>query len=113
MHELSITQNILSIALEEAKKAQANKITKIEVTIGELSGFVNDCIKFYFDFASKDTIASGATLSFHNSPAKLRCRQCDIVFTPTDHEWLCPNCHEPTVEIVSGREAYVNSIEVY
>jgi len=112
MHELSITQNILSIVLEQAKVAKANKITKINLTIGELSGVVNECVQFYFDIISKDTIAAEASLSFERPPTKLRCRNCAATFSPDDLDWTCPNCREQKVEIVSGRQCYVESIEV-
>ena len=112
MHELSITQSVLSIALEKAKAAQASKITKINLTIGELSGIVDECVQFYFDLLSKDTIAAEASLSFHQPPTKLRCRNCATTYSPNDLDWACPNCHEAKIEIVSGRECYVESIEV-
>ncbi len=112
MHELSITQDILAIALDEAKAARANKITRIDITVGELSGISDECVKFYFDFLSKNTIAAEATLSFQRSPTTLRCRLCDRLFTPDSDEWSCPDCHEPKVDIVTGRESYVSSIEV-
>jgi hydrogenase nickel incorporation protein HypA/HybF len=112
MHELSITQSILSIALEKADAAQASKVCKINLVIGELSGIVDDCVQFYFDFLSKDTPAAEATLSFHQSPTQLRCRNCATVFTPGNGNWACPNCHEQRIEIISGRELYVESIEV-
>ncbi|MFC1929130.1 hydrogenase/urease maturation nickel metallochaperone HypA [Chloroflexota bacterium] len=35
MHELSITQSIFSIALEQAKTAKAKEIAKVNLTIGE------------------------------------------------------------------------------
>ena len=112
MHELSITQSILSIALEQAKAVQAKKLTKINLTIGELSGIVDECVEFYFELLSKDTIAAEASLSFHQSPTKLRCRNCDITFLPDNLDWACPNCQEQKIEIISGRECYVESIEV-
>ena len=112
MHELSITQNILSIALEQAKATQASKITKIYLTIGKLTGIVDDCVKFYFELLSKDTIASEAELSFQQPVTSLRCRNCNITFTPEELNWNCPGCGEQQVEIVSGRECYVSSIEV-
>ena len=112
MHELSITQNILSIALEQAKAVQASKITKINLTIGELSGIVDECVQFYFDLLSKDTIAAEASLSFDRPPTKLRCRNCNTTFSPDNLEWVCPNCKGQQVEIISGRECYVSSIEV-
>ena len=112
MHELTITQNILSIALEKAQAVQASKINKINLTIGELTGIVADCVQFYFEYLSKDTIAAKATLSFEQPPAKLYCRNCGIIFSPNNLDWICPSCHEQNIEIISGRECYVNSIEV-
>ena len=112
MHELSITQSILSIVLEQAKAVQASKITKINLTIGELSGIVDECVQFYFDLLSKDTIAVEASLSFDRPSTKLRCRNCATTFSPDNLDWACPNCREQKIEIVSGRECYVSSIEV-
>ena len=112
MHELSITQSILSIALEKAGKAKVSKITRINITIGELSGIVDDCVQFYFDFLSKDTIAAEASLHFERTPTRLRCRNCATVFSPDNTDWVCPGCGEQTIEVISGRESYVNSIEV-
>ncbi len=112
MHELSITQGILSIVLEQAKTAQANKITKINLTIGELSGIVDECVQFYFGLLSKDTIAAEASLCFHRPPTKLRCRNCATTFSPDKLDWACPNCRAQKIEIISGRECYVESIEV-
>ncbi len=112
MHELSITQNILSIALGKAKEVQASKVTKINLIIGELSGVVDECVEFYFDLLSNDTIAARASLSFERTPNKLRCRNCATVFSPDSLVWTCPNCHEHAIEILSGRECYVESIEV-
>ena len=112
MHEYSITQSILSIALEKANEAKASKITKINLIIGELSGIVNESVQFYFDFLSKDTLAAEASLAFERTQVRLRCRNCAINFSPDNLEWVCPNCQEPTIEIISGRECYVQSIEV-
>ncbi len=112
MHELSITQSILSIALEQANAVQANKITKINLTIGELSGIVDECVEFYFELLSKDTIAAGASLCFDRPPTRVRCRNCDTIFSPDNLDWACPNCQEQQIEIISGRECYVSSIEV-
>ena len=112
MHELPITMSILSIVLEHAKAAQASKITKINLAIGELSGIVPECVQFQFDIISKDTIAAEASLSFDQPSAKLRCRNCDNTYSPNDLDFSCPNCREQKMEVISGRECYVESIEV-
>lgn len=112
MHELGITESIINIALEKAKEAQASKISQINLVVGELSGFVPDCIQFYFEFLSKDTIAHEANLHFELTSAQLRCRNCSTVFHPQDTSWFCPECQSSTVEIIGGRELYIESLEV-
>ena len=102
----------MSLALEKATEAQAKKIISINLVVGELSGVVGDCVQFYFDAISRGTIADGAKLCFETKPTQIRCRKCQSVFTPADHEWSFPQCHETSVEIVTGRECYMESIEV-
>lgn len=112
MHELAVTQGMLSIALEHAAKAGAKRITRINLMLGEMSGIVDDSVQFYFDFVSKDTLAEGAALSFQRVPACFRCRDCQTTFSPDGRQWACPQCGEWSVEIVAGREFLVDSIEV-
>jgi len=112
MHELGITQSIVNIALDKAKEAQASKIVQINLVAGELVGFVPECIQFYFDILSKDTIAQEASLIFTPAPAQLRCRNCSTTFHLQDTLWSCPKCHSQSVEIIGGRELYVESMEV-
>jgi hydrogenase nickel incorporation protein HypA/HybF len=112
MHELGVTENIVNITLAKANEAQAGKVVKINLVVGELSGFVPDCIQFYFDTLSKDTIAQGATLNFETVPAQLRCRNCSAIFRPQDNLWCCPECGSQSMEISKGRELYIESVEV-
>jgi len=112
MHEFSITEGILSIALEKAQEAGAGRITGINVVIGEISTVVSDCVEFYFDFLRKDTIAAGANLAFSRIPFRLRCRRCHTDYSPEANRWVCPGCGEPGGEIISGSECYLESIEV-
>ncbi len=112
MHELAITQSLLDIALEQAKAAKAKKVNKINLVIGELSGVVADCVQFYFDFLKKGSIVEKASLAFELVPTQLKCRQCLITFSPKDFLWTCPDCHSQQVELIAGREFYMDSLEV-
>jgi hydrogenase nickel incorporation protein HypA/HybF len=112
MHELAVTQGMLSIALEHAAKAGAKKIIRINLVVGEASGIVDDSVQFYFDFVSKGSTAEGASLNFERIPVRFLCRACQMTFSPNEQEWTCPECGELSVEIVAGREFYVDSIEV-
>ncbi len=112
MHELGVTENILNIALAKAGEEQASKVLRIDLVVGELSGFVPDCIQFYFESLSKGSCAEGAALHFQSVPAQLRCRECSTVFQPQGTLWSCPGCEGRSVEIVKGRELHVESMEV-
>jgi hydrogenase nickel incorporation protein HypA/HybF len=112
MHEYSITESMLTLVLDKAREAGAGKVTRVNLVLGELSGVVGDCVRQYFEILARDTIAGGAELSCAAKPARLKCRGCRNEFTPADHDWTCPACREVSVEIVSGRECYLESIEV-
>lgn len=112
MHELSITQNMLDIVLEKAREEKATEVKKISLVIGEMTGYVEDCVRFHFDFLSKGSIAEGAELLFKNIPARARCRNCSQTFEIDETAWLCPHCRGESLEIIAGRELFIESIEV-
>jgi hydrogenase nickel incorporation protein HypA/HybF len=112
MHELAITQDMLDIVLQQAAEAGAKKVETINLVIGELTGFVEECVKFYFDFLAKDTIAEGASLEFTLVAPQARCQKCGGTFKPKEYDWSCPECGGSDIEITAGRELFVESIQV-
>jgi hydrogenase nickel incorporation protein HypA/HybF len=112
MHELSIVESLLTVALEHAERAEAEKILKINLVVGDLSGVVRESVEFYFTFLSKDTIASQAVINFNRITTRLRCRKCGEMFTPDNHSYLCPACGDRQVDVIAGRELYIESLEV-
>jgi hydrogenase nickel incorporation protein HypA/HybF len=112
MHELSVTEGILSLALEHAKKAGATKVTAINLVIGRLSSIVDDSVQFYWDTISENTICFGAKLVFNRIPAVLKCNDCQTEY-PIDRELApCPKCKGYNVIIVKGEEFYLESLEI-
>lgn len=112
MHELKVTQDILSIVLEEANKMNAAGVTDIWLTIGHLSSIVDDFVQFYWDFISEGTICKGALLHFNRPPAVLQCRKCQTTFTLEDELLPCPSCNSFDLEVFSGDEMQVDQIEI-
>ncbi len=112
MHELSITESLLEIALRHARKAEAQRIIRLNLVIGELASIVDDSVQFYWDIVSRDTIAEGAELHFERLPATLRCLSCDHVFPLDGREYACPACGSERVVAAGGDEFRLESIEV-
>jgi hydrogenase nickel incorporation protein HypA/HybF len=112
MHEQSIVESLLALALKKAEEAKASKIVRIYLVVGELSGVVENSVNYYFRFLRQNTIASDATIVFTRTPSRLRCRKCSTVFSPVNMDMHCPKCNEEDAEIIGGRELYMDSLEV-
>lgn len=110
MHELPITQSILQIALDAAA---GQRITAINLVIGDLSSIVDDSIQFYFDILSRDTAAEGAELRIERLRGTATCAECGHQQAATvPLAAFCESCGSPRVVITGGRELRVESIEV-
>jgi hydrogenase nickel incorporation protein HypA/HybF len=112
MHELSVTESILEIALRHAQKAGAIRVTDLNLVIGQLSSLVDDSVQFYWDIISQGTLAEGATLNFRRIPVELSCLDCNERYQPPKDEFACPACGSIHIKVMSGEEFYVESIEV-
>jgi hydrogenase nickel incorporation protein HypA/HybF len=112
MHELSVSENILSIAIDYGKRAEAKKITDLHIVIGQLSSIFDDSIQFYWDIISKDTLCESSRLHFQRKPAVFLCNDCNSEFTLKDEISPCPTCGSIQLQIVSGEEFFLESIEI-
>ncbi len=113
MHELAVTQGILSVALEAANRAGARRIDAIDLVIGDLTSIVDDSVQFYFDILARGTPAEGAALRFRRVPAEGHCFACRAQFTVgAALAAACPACGSGQLLVTGGREFYVESIEV-
>ena len=112
MHELSVTESLLKIAVQHAEQGEAQRVTDLHIVIGDLASMVDESIQFYWDIIAKDTIAEGATLHFRRVPAELQCNACSEKYNPTDKELVCPNCGGVGAKIIAGEEFALESIDV-
>ena len=112
MHELSIVEALVKTVMEKAEEGKAVKVKSVYLVVGELSGVLTEAVEFYFSFLTKDSIAAGASLFFVQPPTQVKCRNCGTVYNPENLNLTCPQCKERKVEIISGRELYIESMEV-
>ena len=73
MHELSIMQSALSLALDQARQAGGSRVHTIRLRIGALSGVVPDALEFAFEALAPGTPAEGAKLAIEHVPARFWC----------------------------------------
>ncbi|GFP21729.1 hydrogenase nickel incorporation protein HypA/HybF [Candidatus Hakubella thermalkaliphila] len=111
MHEFSITQDMINVVVDQAKKSGARKVKRVSLALGELSSVTEESVNFYFQALSKGTIAEGAELIFRTVPATYRCHQCQEQFSGEEDRLTCPRCGGSQISLVEGNDILVESIE--
>lgn len=109
---MAVTESILRITLDHAKRAEARSVSVITIKLGQLSSLVDDSIRFYWDLIAKDTIAEKAELRFERVPARVVCLDCAEEFALPKDDYSCPKCRSERFRITAGNEMVVESIEI-
>ncbi|MBW2366571.1 MAG: hydrogenase maturation nickel metallochaperone HypA [Deltaproteobacteria bacterium] len=113
MHEMGIAMQIIKIA-EAAIPADLEnpRIARINLRIGKLSAVVPESLRFCMEFAGKDTVLEDAELVIEEIPVVAQCHKCDNQWTITGPVFTCQKCQSGDIEVLSGRELDVESIEL-
>jgi hydrogenase nickel incorporation protein HypA/HybF len=111
MHEFSVTKSLVDLCNQEADKNNIQNVIKIHINIGKFTGFSPDSIRFYFEFLKKHTSCSEAELLFTEVPIRIKCSKCKTEQIIEEPILVCPSCGSVEVDVLSGREFYVDSIE--
>ena len=112
MHELPITKSICDMAVREGERLGAVRIHAISIKRGEYTDYVPEVIDQYFEMLADGTIAEGARLTFSTIPAVVSCRACGREEHISDFRLRCPICGSSDVELVSGKEFYIENMEI-
>jgi hydrogenase nickel incorporation protein HypA/HybF len=109
MHELSLSSAIVNTV---AKHADGRRVSAVNLRVGRLRQVVPDTLEFYFEFVARDTVCEGARLEQEVIEARLRCNPCERDWEIEIPAFRCPTCGGSDVQVASGDEFEVESIEV-
>lgn len=112
MHEYPITQQIIKIASEHCKQSGGSKVSKINLVIGDYSGYVGSSVQMYFDIIAEGTICEGAQVDIRHIKPKLKCADCGALFEKQLLSFDCPKCGGQGGPTDIGKEFYIESIEI-
>lgn len=112
MHEFAIAQGVLDIVLRTASRYSAARVLGVKVLVGELTGTVPEALEVGFAALAKGTMAENACLSIQMVPLTGHCRDCGCKTGIDKHCFTCVSCGSHAVEIITGRELLVESVEV-
>lgn len=111
MHEYSVTKSLVDLCDQEAEKNRIKAVRLIKIKLGKFTGFSPEAINFYFSFLKDRTRCENAKLEFYEIPIRIKCKNCDYESDIEEPMFICPQCSGIDMEIITGREFYVESIE--
>lgn len=110
MHEMSIAQSIINLALEEAGRAGLDRVAQVRLKIGRMSGVVPDSLAFCWELMTGEGPIQGAELVMEEIPVQALCQECEEGFQVEEYDFTCPSCGSERTKIVAGRELTLSAI---
>jgi hydrogenase nickel incorporation protein HypA/HybF len=107
MHELSICTSIARIVEQHAA---GRPVDRVMLDVGHLRQVVPETLRYSWEIVVSDTDLAGSSLVIEHVPAVIACRSCGtdtIIDVPV---FRC-GCGSTDVEVTSGRELLVRSLE--
>jgi len=111
MHELALTQGIVDLATQVARREGLHRISRVVVEVGVAATVVPDALTFCFDIVAADTMARGAELVIETVALRAVCPACGAAFAPASLVSACPDCGAYGSRLLSGRELRVKSLD--
>ena len=104
MHELSLTQSLIDIVEDYARREGFKRVNVLKLSFGHLACIDPGTLEFVFDIQSRGTKAEGARLEFDIRPAVLYCMACKQESLSGSFQSLCPRCGSGDVLLAGGTE---------
>ena len=129
MHEWALAEAVFSAVLKIAKEKKLEKVTEINIKIGELQQIDRQIFDFALD-QHRSSAFRDTRLRIETEKAELKCKVCEhhwvfeednitedvaeaIHFVPEmAHTYIrCPKCHSPDFQIITGRGVWLASVK--
>jgi len=107
MHELGITQEIVTIV---ADRAGERRVRRVELIVGKLTAVLPDAIQFCWALCTEDTPLAGSILQIVEVVGKARCRECELQFNLDTPYGRC-ECGSTDLEWLEGEELRIREVE--
>jgi hydrogenase nickel incorporation protein HypA/HybF len=113
MHEMGIAMQIIEIATASIPQDTPDvRVERVNLKIGKLAAVVPESLRFCFEIASRETPLDGAQLTIDEIPVVARCKECHAEWVINEPVFRCATCNSGKIDILSGRELNIDSIEI-
>jgi hydrogenase nickel incorporation protein HypA/HybF len=113
MHEMGIAEELVKIAMDAIPEDIADpRVAILNLRIGKLASVVEHSLTFCIEIITKDTPLENVKLVIESVPVKIHCKICHQEWEVDTPMFKCPDCENGEVEMISGREIEITSMEL-
>lgn len=114
MHELSIAQRLIELALEHLESHPGSRVGRLHVRLGAWSCLQPHALRSSFEMAACGSPLEGAELEIELVPLSVYCDRCNQdVETRSLQALICPECGSASNAVRGGRELDLEWIELF
>jgi len=107
-----MVRSIYNVINEKIKEHGVTRVIQVKLVVGELTGVEDMTMKSCFEMYVEATPVEGARLVIERVPVKVRCRICGNEYETKIPFSECAACGNKSIKIISGKELYIDSLEV-
>ncbi|WP_366922177.1 hydrogenase maturation nickel metallochaperone HypA [Metallumcola ferriviriculae] len=111
MHEIAIVDNLITVVDDQVKEHQLEKVHRVHLVVGQLTGVVEDVLRFCWQVSAEGTPWEGAQLTVDQKAAVALCADCNVEYELKEQCFACPHCGGAIKSLVTGKELYIDYIE--
>ena len=112
MHELSLAEAINKTIEDLCQRSGWRRVRRIVLKVGHMRQVDPELLSFAFNVLSKGTASEGAELLVLELPIVFKCHVCGKKTGSEALIFICQNCGSTNVELLSGMELMIESMEV-
>lgn len=95
-----------------AEERSARRVTRIELTVGPLSGIEIDLLESAWPIAAAGTLADDADFVVQPTPIVVQCNACGEQSSAEANRLVCGHCGAHQTRVVSGEEMILQRVEL-
>ena len=112
MHELSLAENINKTIKNLCDRSAWTRVRRVVLKVGHLRQVDPELLSFAFCVVAKGTVSEGAEVSVLELPVVFLCHSCGKETNSEGTVFACASCGGTNVELRSGMELTIESMEV-
>jgi hydrogenase nickel incorporation protein HypA/HybF len=113
MHEMGIAMEILKIVQSSIPAEMTGaRVRRVNLKIGRMSTIVPESLRFCFGVVAENTPVANAELAITEIAVQAQCTDCNHQWQIESPIFVCPACSSGKVEMLTGRELDIDSIEL-